>query len=205
MNWEPMQRVFSEWVSPTLALGFAVAVPLVAFSVMATVGEAESMLVESVELVGASALSEAALLEAAGLTAPRPLLSCDAEEMRRGVELLPLVRSASVHVGWDGVVLIGIDERVPAAIVLSDIPMLIDTHGESIRAAEASEFDLFPLLVLPESYSFGWSANHAVAAISFATEWKNATGHAAVELHRDPALGWRVRRSDDIEFVIGMT
>jgi len=88
------------------------------------------------------------LLAAIGADRGAPLLALDPEAIRRQVETLPWVKSASVHRGLDGNLTVHIDEFAPFALWQRDGKFyLVDREGEAIAASDPGRFSQLLVLV----------------------------------------------------------
>jgi cell division protein FtsQ len=89
--------------------------------------------VDDVAVTGASRLDEQAVLETAGFARGMNVFRIDTEGMTRALEAHPWVLDATVRRRIPRSVSIEIRERRPEALVLFDLPYLIDDTGEIFK------------------------------------------------------------------------
>jgi cell division protein FtsQ len=104
-------------------------VAIVAVAVWALLGSS-LLVVRSVTVTGAGAVSRAEVLRAAGIAPGTPLIRVDTAAVARRVEQITRVQSAQVSRDWPDSVTIVIQERAPALAVPSDGGFaLVDRFG----------------------------------------------------------------------------
>ncbi len=94
---------------------------------------AEYFAVDDVIVAGASRLTEREVLETAGFTPGMNVFKIDMEAMARTLEAHPWVLDAAVRRRIPRSVSIKIRERRPEALVLFDLPYLVDDTGEVFK------------------------------------------------------------------------
>lgn len=86
--------------------------------------------VRTVRVDGAGALSEAQVVQTAGVAEGTPLVRVDTDAAAARVAQLPQVASVEVTRGWPGTVVVTVAERVPVAVVEQDgTRQLVDAGG----------------------------------------------------------------------------
>jgi len=70
-----------------------------------------------VRVVGATNISRAMLITAAGLRGDPPLVDLNAGSIASRIEKLPWILTAAVHIAWPSTVAIQVTERIPVAVV----------------------------------------------------------------------------------------
>lgn len=86
--------------------------------------------VSSVEVVGATSLSQSQVVDAAAIEPGTPLVKLDTDQVRARVAAVPKVAGVEVTRSWPGTVRIQITERSPVAVVkAADGVHLIDASG----------------------------------------------------------------------------
>ena len=187
------------YAGPALALALAFATPFAVAEGTARWLASARWMVEQVDVIGVDEVPTEAVLEAAGLHEPRHLFTLRADRIQARVEALPLVRSATVSVRYDGRVQVAVEERSPAGVVLGDGAMLVDIYGEAVRPFDASRDRALPFVVAADGRG-GWSAPRVARALELARRWDAGASRCAVaEIHDEGTAGWRLVCGDGVE------
>jgi cell division protein FtsQ len=116
----------------------------------ATVMEKYGLSVASIEVVGSARTGREELLAAIGVSPGQPILLVDLDGLRRRVEALAWVESATVARLLPGVLRVSINERQPFALWQRDgRTVLIDKSGAVIAGADPSQHARLPRVVGP--------------------------------------------------------
>lgn len=158
----PLAQRLPRGLGTVLAVGFlALSIGTGAFlgghveTIRETYGEPKHMLarlvglgIDRVTISGIAELSEVEVLVAAGIDPKISLAFFDADEARRHLEAMPMIREATVRKLYPGEVSIAISEREPYALwqVKGDL-FLIAADGTVIDKMDDGRFAYLPLVV----------------------------------------------------------
>jgi hypothetical protein len=102
--------------------------------------------IETVQVGGNRALSNAEVLAAAGLRTGESLLGLDLAAARARLTAHPRVREASLRRRLPATVVVEVTERVPCAIVRADRDYLVDAEGAILESADPGTLANLPVL-----------------------------------------------------------
>ena len=123
--------------------------------------------VRSIKVAGTHDLTQAQVVDAAGISHGTPLVRLDTGAVQRRIERLPDVASASVSTSFPSTVDITIVERVPlGAVKVASGYVLVDKTGDQYRTVTARPAGL-PLFVVPPGTSAATTGG-AVATVAVA-------------------------------------
>jgi cell division protein FtsQ len=106
--------------------------------------------VTAIEVVGSARTGRDELLAAIGVSPGHPILLVDLDGLRRRVEALPWIETATVARQLPGVVRVSVVERLPFALWQRDgRTVLIDKSGAVIAGADAAAHGRLPRVVGP--------------------------------------------------------
>jgi cell division protein FtsQ len=105
--------------------------------------------VEQVQVRGPADIDQALVRTSAGIRAGQPLLSVDADAVRRSVSMIGPVATVAVSRQWPHTVVLNVTERTPVALTPSaNGPWLVDGTGLAYRPAPTPAPDL-PTVTVP--------------------------------------------------------
>lgn len=129
-----------------LALAFA-AVSSIGYAISRYVMTSPRFQVRNIRVEGANVLREERIMEAAGITSADNVLLSDTEAIRERVAALPYVKRAEVQRVYPDTVVIRIEERVAAAILLvNNRAYEVDAEGVVLRAVNPVSAPAMPLI-----------------------------------------------------------
>ena len=134
------------------ALALALALPLGAWWAVQLVVESRQLLVREVVVDGVEGPARNQLLGALGLDRPVRVIAVDAALLEARAQALPVVRDAHAEVDVRGRrVLVSVEPRTPAAVVVADGVWLVDAEGYFLAQTSLGTSVDLPVLVGPRS------------------------------------------------------
>lgn len=119
----------------------AASLPLAGYKLYVYFLSSPHFALHEINVQGTSRLSSDLLVRTSGLTAGANVLGIDEEEARQKLQALPWVRRADVARELPNRVIISVEERVPAAILVEERTWLVDTDGIPFKELEEGEYD----------------------------------------------------------------
>jgi cell division septal protein FtsQ len=135
------------WGTRGAILAAALSLPVVVYFGADALITSDAFLVEDVLIEGNRQVSDDAIRAAAGLLAPRNLLTCDAEAMEAAVSAVPWIQDVDVEISRNGIIAIRVVEAELFAVATLGLPRLIDVEGQVIGELDPSDSPDAPYFV----------------------------------------------------------